>query len=562
MKTKILIIFSVLIASVACTNLDLNPLAEGSSENWYSTETEIEKALNDLFREVFWPKDNDQWTDDWMFRGETNAMTAGTVTGETGTVTTQWLNHYKAISRAIRIIENMDKMEGIIPEEKLKRYEANARFNLASQYARLITHWGDVPYYNKTIGLEEAFNTGRTSKEEILQAIYEDYDFAATYLPISYGSTENQYATKGAALAMKARIALYMGDYDIARDAASDCMELGVYQLHPDYRTLFLSSTKNSVESIFVIPRSVELGSYESNCRYYITRLAGGFASWIPTFELMAAYLCTDGLPIDESPLFNPRNPWENRDPRWGEVSVEIGTEWLGYIFQPHPDSLTVLNLNTGQVVSNKDTRAVAAYATFNGLVTKKGVDEDYTVDYTADPDYIIIRYADVLLMYAEAKIELNEIDESVLDAINSVRARAYKVDVTETGSYPAITTTNQAELRKALRVERRMELALEGLRYMDIVRWRLSEKVLNRPHYGLLDVALLRERVVNQGLWFFPGVPEIDEDGCADFTALYNAGLIKLLSLKSFDKNKNYLWPIPSSEILINKNLEQNPGY
>jgi len=561
MKTKIFFLIIILFLN-ACESLDISPLAEGSSENWYSTETEIEKALNDLYREVFWPQDNDQWTDDWMFRGETNAMTNGTVNAETSTIVTTWKNTYKAISRAIRVIENLDKMEGIIPEEKLLRYEANARFNLASQYSRLITHWGDAPYYDHTLDIDEAFSIGRTSKETILQAIYDDYDLAAEYLPVSYGSTENQYATKGAAYAMKARIALYMSDFESARDAAKACMDLNVYQLHPDYRTLFLPSTKNSIESIFVIPKSVELGFAKTNCKYYITRLAGGWASWIPTYDLMAAYLCTDGLPIDESPLFNPRNPWENRDPRWAEVSVEIGTEWLGFTFQPHPDSLQVLNYTTGLMVSNKDTRAVAAYATFNGLVTKKGVDEDYADDYVTDPDYIIMRYADVLLMFAEAKIELNEIDQSVLDAINEVRARAYKVDLSETGSYPAVTMVTQDELRKSVRIERRMELALEGLRYMDIIRWRLSEKVLNQPHYGLLDVPLLKERVVDQGLWFFPGIPQIDEDGCADFTELYNAGLIKLLSLKSFDKTKQYLWPIPASEVLINPNIDQNPNY
>ena len=102
------------------------------------------------------------------------------------------------------------------------------------------------------------------------------------------------------------------------------------------------------------------------------------------------------------------------------------------------------------------------------------------------DNDNIIIRLADVMLMYAEAKIELNQIDQSVLDAINKVRARAYKVDYTETTSYPAITVTDQTALRKIIRRERRVELAFEGLRYYDLIRWRIAKKALNMPNCGI----------------------------------------------------------------------------
>lgn len=121
--------------------------------------------------------------------------------------------------------------------------------------------------------------------------------------------------------------------------------------------------------------------------------------------------------------------------------------------------------------------------------------------------------------MYAEAKIELNQIDQSVLDAINQVRARAYGVDYTQTNAYPAVTTTDQQKLRSILRAERRMEFAKEGLRYMDLVRWKIAGKALTRPNYGMLyPVSLLKEKVVDKGLWFWPETPAIDEDGIADF--------------------------------------------
>lgn len=175
----------------------------------------------------------------------------------------------------------------------------------------------------------------------------------------------------------------------------------------------------------------------------------------------------------------------------------------------------------------------------------------------------MIIRYADVLLMYAEAMIEKGTIDDSVLKAINQVRARAYGVKVEDVSNYPAVTTTDQAKLRTILRTERRMEFARENLRYMDMVRWKLCDKVLTMKHYGIFQT---KEDIVNKmiapGHWFWAIAPEIDENGCADFSKLEEMGAINVLAQRTFDP-RQYLWPIPTKEILINKNLEpQNPGY
>ena len=164
------------------------------------------------------------------------------------------------------------------------------------------------------------------------------------------------------------------------------------------------------------------------------------------------------------------------------------------------------------------------------------------------------------MLMYAEAKTELNEIDDTVLAAVNAVRARAYKAAVTAT-TYPAIKTKVQTELRREIRMERRVELASEGLRYMDIIRWKIAGKVLNRPIYGILDPADLKSKVVDKNLWFFAGTPTIDQDGTPDFTAMAATGLIKNLVLTTWD-DRQYLWPIPAAEIQINTNMKQNPGY
>lgn len=542
-----------------CAELDLNPLAEGSSETWYSNENQLNMALNDMYRKTFWARDFDEWTDDWTSRSTVTSITGGTLNGEDFIVTSRWANAYSAIARANTFLYSFDKASGVT-QEQLDAFEGEARFIRASQYAYLITHWGDVPFFTGYLDIEDALSLGRTNKDVIKEEIYTDFDLAVDFLPVSYNNSEIQRATKGAALAMKARTALYLGDFDVARDAAKACMDLEEYSLHPDFRTLSLASTKNSSEQIFGFPNSVELSSYwdaDWIVKRYVPRNNGGFASYQPSWDLFCSFLCTDGLPIDESPLFDPRDPFENRDPRLEETMPAPGSNFLGFKYEPNPDSAQVYSFETGAYQLNRDSRRPDnLFASFNGLVWKKGIDESW-IDLQADNDLIVIRYADVLLMYAESKIELGEVDQSVLDAINRVRARAYKVDYTDTGSYPAVTTTDVSELRSIVRVERRMEFAHEGLRYMDIIRWGIADQVLNTNIYGHLDYAELKDKVLDPGLWFLPGIPEIDENGTPNFDDMYNAGLIKQLAVRSFPE-RQYLWPIPSSEILINDNLNQ----
>lgn len=563
MKLKVMLFLSFIILT-SCADLDLSPLSEGSSGNWYSSETEWEMSVNNLYKDYFWPRAEDDWTDDWTKRNELSAIASGTVNSQWSYSGDWWTLFYKCIARCNTLLANLDKAPSQISGQKLLRFEAEARLIRAIQYSRLIFHWGDVVFTTKPLGLEEAFTLSRTDKSVILKTLYEDFDFAIENLPVRYGDKELKRATQGAALAFKARTALYNGDWALARDAAQACMALNQYELYPDFSTLFLSRTKNTKEGIFVIPRSVQMGVFlgDDYTWFSCTRNAGGL-SWLnPSWELFCSYLCTDGLPINESPLFDPKEPFTCRDPRCSATIVEFQTPHLGFIYQPHPDSVNVLNVSSGQYQKNNDTRTNAQYASFNGLVWKKGIDEDWSDDRRTDPDKMVMRYADVLLMYAEAKIELNEIDQTVLDAMNQVRARAYKADVSDVNAYPAITSSDRNTLRKVLRNERRMEFAWEGLRYYDIIRWRIAEKVLNKDVYGMLDPDELREKVIKPGLWFFPSVPELDEDGSADFIPMYNSGLVKILADRKFDASRQYLWPIPSKEILINNNLKQNPGY
>ncbi|WP_215224966.1 RagB/SusD family nutrient uptake outer membrane protein [Echinicola shivajiensis] len=565
LNIKSLTLWSLVILAFGCADLDLNPLSEGSSENWFSNDEEVNMALNDLYRSYLWHQDDDSWTDDWTSREALTTITNGTINSEWSTSKSLWANSYKGITRANTILSNMDKAAEVIPEVKVKQYTAEARFVRAVMYSLLVSHYGDVILYTEVPGLEEAFQTVRTDKTTVLNQIYQDFDYAIDNLPVEYGSGDLKRATVGAAMAFKARIALYMKDWEVARDAAKACMDLGIYSLHADYGDYFRPEVKNSVETIFAIPRNVELGSQLGTnypVKATITRNSGGWSAYNPSWDLLFSYLCSDGQPIDESPLFDPRNPFDNRDPRLNETIVPFETQHLGYMYQPHPDSVEVYDFKNARYIKNNDSRTNTQFASYNGLVWKKGVTEDWADDLNTDPDIILMRYAEILLTYAEASIELNLIDQSVLDALNMVRGRAYGQDYSNTMAYPAITISDQESLRQTVHIERRMEFAWEGLRYMDIIRWGIADKVLNNDIYGMLDPTELREKVVQPGLWFFPETPEIDADGIPVLEPVFNKGLIKLLADRTFDASKQYLWPVPAEEVITNENLTQNPNY
>ncbi|MBZ4192171.1 RagB/SusD family nutrient uptake outer membrane protein [Niabella beijingensis] len=560
MKKSVLYLSMIVMISTGCAKLDLNPLDGPSSANFYSNQNELELAVNDLYRLDFWSNDNDLFTDDFWHRAQLgNAVTFGTMNADDATADLLWTNAYRAISRVNTFIANKDRAAANTPESVIRTLEAEMRLIRAYQYSRLILHFGDVPLLKEPLALSEAYNVIRTGKDEVLDFIFEDFDFAAANLPVSFTGTQTKRLTKGAALALKARTALYTGKWELAKDAAGAVMQLGtaVYDLHPDYRDLFLKAGETSRELIISIPRdqAQQLFNGSAYVQDFMSRNAGGFGAQIPTWEIFDSYECTDGKPIDESPRYDPRNPFANRDPRLAANIVTFNTQWLGYAYQPHPDSTTVFSSKTGTRVRNNDSRSVAQFASFTGLLWKKGIDQSWADRLAEDNDRIICRLAEVLLTYAEAKIELGEIDASVLNAINRVRARAYGVDITATAAYPAITTTDPAQLRRIVRRERRVEFPLEGLRYMDLIRWRLAEKALTRPVTGLPDPA-----AQNRSKWPFPGVPPIDEDGIPDYSGFGTD--VKKLADRSFDKSRQYLWPIPNVDRIQNPGLTQNPNY
>lgn len=587
---KIVMFMTLILITTSCVELDLDQLDAANSENWYQTGEQFRQSLNEGYRSTFFPSDgndgayNPGWDDDVNYRNKLGTIKSGTVDSNYGRATNDWKNMYKGITRILTVLEKIQTQSDVLSPTEKKQFEGEANFFLGAYWTYLITHYGDVPFYDTPITIDESFTIERTDKAFILQKIYEYFDVAAQNLPVS-NLSGLEYATKGAALAFKARAATYMGDNTTAVLAAKACMDLNIYELHPNFEALFLSSTKESKEIIFKLPRSEEfLQTINRNfIIYMIPRNEGGYGSVIPSWELLASFECVDGLPIDESPLFESHNPFKNRDPRllatvtsFGSLkdgdglSPDAGSRHMNREYNSHPQHTRIFNYLTGTLDTNKDTKSNQNFCSFNGLLFKKGIDSDWA-DKTAANDLILIRYADVLLMYAEAKIELNQIDASVLSAINEVRDRAY---ANSDFSNPTVITTNQAKLRYIVRNERRSEFAGEWLRYMDLIRWKLADVIMDGANtYGLAAIAAnanpdvvqensdLMVNVVNPGNWFWGLTPQIDENGVADFNPLVNAGLCQVLTTTSFP-SRQYLWPIPDDERRLNPNLTQNDGY
>lgn len=607
------LLVGLLFVNAGCADIDLSPLSEGSSESWYRDVTEIEMSLNDLLRLDFYPIDSYQWDDDFERRDNPHTMVAGTVTSQTGDVKSRWTALYKGIARAIKIVEALESgtAQGLT-EAQVNQYIGEAYFYMGFAHATLATYWGDAVINKTGMSLEDAYSLKRSPKADVLAWAYECFDTAIKYLPDAMSS--QMRPTKSAAYGFVARFALFQQDWEKAATYAKNCMDMNVYQLHPDYGDLFVSS--KSPELMFYFKGD---NAYNGGVGYYVgnevkaftPRQYGAFCNTGPSFSLYCSYPCVDGLPIDESPLYNPKDGWANRDPRFYEVIApqvtkysdkydayyaarEDGTlaeKFPEYILMRHecnqnPYATTVYEPATGKMVANQDSRAANAHAIYSILMLKKYVKPEWA-DYalyqnTADNIVPYMRYAEVLMTYAEAMNEQGKCTQAVLDAtVNKIRERAYAGTGME---YPkAIAGTKEAN-RSLIRIERRIEFPYEGIRYRDLLRWRLAEKVLSEDVYvameasqcapagwdgvstdGLSDAFKRILKMWDDGNWPLRGTPEIDENGIPNLKPQLEVidGHQQLMVRKNrLFQAHNYLWPIPADDILVNPNLTQNDGY
>ena len=550
---KFLTIFLAVITANSCNKkyLERYPLDSPSTETFLSNEAELDMAVTGSYQPLQFIGEDAvpfvltlEYVSDNGWERNPNQLQIigkGIATSDNGYAKMVWDNLYNGVSRCNFILSNSDRLNGVVAADKLNRVLGEVRFLRAYYYFYLNEVFGGVPLLTKTVSLAEA-QVARNTKEEIVNFIISEMDAIAPALPVT--ALQMGRITRGASLGLKSRAALFNKKWDAAAKAASDLMKLGTNRLHNNFGDVFTYAGMTSPEIIFSIQYLKSMGTHGISRRFY-SRVANGFSSKVPTQVVIDSYECTDGLTIDKSPLYNPAKPWENRDPRLNFSVVLPQTRFIGFVFETHPDSLLTWDYN-GSVpkrVANAD--AINPLATFTGYLWRKYASpEDLNNIDQPDVNVIIYRYAEILLNYAEAKIELNQIDQSVYDAINLIRQRP-------SVNMPPITAgKTQAEMRSIVRKERRSELAGEGVRWFDIRRWEIAESVMTGPLLGRI-----RDR-------FLSNAPRIDENGLPFYTNVTNANLMRVIETRTFSKTRDNVWPIPLLELQTNKALVQNPGY
>jgi len=411
-----------------------------------------------------------------------------------------------------------------------KQMIGQVKFIRAYEYFVMSQLYGDVPLVTTGLTPTEANSIERTPKADITKFILNELATAAKALPTSYSGPDAGHITKGAALALKARVELYENNY---ADCITDCqavMQLG-YSLDPSYQDLFRIQHQLSNPEIIAAAQYVENPSSSSNGVLGVmpSNASGGWSSIDPTQNLVDAYEMDNGKPItDPASGYDPTNPYLNRDPRLAATILYPGA-LINPLVPGGPTSFY-----DPLDPSSPDYYASGNNTSPSGYVVNKYTSHisDFDQLFQSGLNITVIRYAEILLSYAEAKIESGQIDASVYNAINQVRNRAGMPSVDQS------VYNSQTTLRDLIRRERRVEFAFEGLRWFDIQRWKIGTQVMNGAIYG----AKVGTVDATTGKYTITGAPLKVED--------------------RIFADKNYLWPVPQSEIDINKNLKQNSGY
>lgn len=519
------IIFGFLLVSLlsACSAdfLDRNPLDKPSNEGFWKTEKDALAAAVGCYN-GWYSMDEVLYSDCASDNAYNPFPWEGWAVQAAGTATPNDPGmSYMSYSNMVRynnFLENIGRPE--MDETLRARLTAEVRFLRAWDYFLKVTHYGDVPLITEVLTISNS-NLPRTDKATVEKFIIDELNEIADKLPDSYTGSDLGRVTRGAALTLKARMEIFTHKYEECLNTCSEIKKIG-YQLFPDYRGLFKIANENNSEVILDV-QYVENLSSTWVLGVLPPASVGGWCSINPSQSIVDEYECKDGKFIEESPLYNPGEPYKNRDPRLGITILAPGNLYEGTYYNPID-------------VEDPNGDYYAPYGrSKTGYLVRKYVDDlsDYPDMWDSGMNAIVMRYAEVLLMDAECKIELGKIDESVYEDIDMIRKRA-GMPVVDRAKY-----ADQESLRKFVRHERRVELAMEGLRWFDICRWKIGEEVLN-----------------------------CDLNGCLLGTVDPETGALNLtkerifVETRKFDPAKNYLWPIPQSVIDATPAIVQNPNY
>ncbi|OBY67348.1 RagB/SusD family nutrient uptake outer membrane protein [Polaribacter reichenbachii] len=434
-----------------------------------------------------------------------------------------WGDYYRLIRKTNAALENLDRLEDDVLR---KRLMGETHFLRAFIYHELLRLYGlkssgseptGVPIIDRTLAVDDNFQIPRATYDDTIDFIIDDLDMAASMLPAK-GEIEEGRATIGAAYALKSRVLLYAERW---AEAATAATKVTGYSLFPNYKDIFL--TKNNNEIIFakkfLAPDKIHFGTNNgfdviNSPRSFRGASDAGWGGNVPTQNFIDAYDMADGEPQSTSPLFDAENPYENLDPRFEATVVYNGSTFRGHVMEMYEGGF--------------DTGTQPEF-TKTGYNLRKFHEEQFPI-YTksSDQDWIFMRYAEVLLNYAEAKNEASGPDGSVYAAIKEIRQRA---GITNP-DLPA--GLSKDEMREKIRNERRIELAFEEHRFFDIRRWKIAESLLNGP---LIGVKMVKEN-----------------DGTITYTRYE-------FETRSFP-SKLYVLPIPQNEIEKNPAAKQINGW
>lgn len=545
--------------------LEKKPLDSPTTASFLNNQQEMEASLNSLYRSIHWDRGLtpiqqffDLWSDIGQFRDP------GIATGDFDTnnadVQKIWTNAYITIQRANTLINGMKVGKENVTPDQYERIEAEARVIRAWAYHFLAFMFGNVPLVVEPL-LPSKYKMDATSKDKVIDFIIKELDESSKKL--AWKPTTRGHVGKGVALGLLSRVALYNKNYELASTAAFEVINSKEFSLNPRFQDLFTrsgQSVNKNGEIMFEFYRSDN--SYRS-VRNYVplgqgSRNLGGQSGKFPTQRLVDMFECVDGKRIDESPLYDPENPSKNRDTRlrWtvamhGDTITHYGANNLPRtcIFNIYDNTTQFYNYTTNKwytATNNDFSNPYGPVSSGVGYLTAKYTYTDEQIN-EARVSWIYLRYAEILLTYAEANIELNRLNEQTIQVINQVRLRS---------SMPAVDPLiqhSQLEMKQLIRRERTVELAMEGFRWFDIRRWEILEHVFP----GLIVGASKNKNAV--AIPNFKTNEITDLNNIPDYSQSINNRITR--DTRYYDK-KHYLLPIPQREIDLNPNLNQNTGW
>lgn len=577
------------LTSTSCNDsfMERHPQTEIGTDSYFNTEQDLKMYCYNLYD---FPNFNNYVAD----AGTDNQATTDVVevknimistNANSTTVSAGW--NWEKLRTINLFLDNCDKAD--VAEDVLAHYQGVARFFRARFYMDKVKRFSDVPWYDKTLTTsDEDLYKPRDPRDVVIQKIFEDYRFAAEHVKTNQ---ETGAVDKWVVLTYMARHALYEGTYrkyhnelnlqgsanaylEIAADAALQIMNEGGFSIYTtgdadnDYHTLFespdLSSNPEIILATYFDRKTKDNGFWAFMFGNYIP---------CPTKDLVQSYLMKDGSYYSAQPGYETKQfveEFQNRDPRMWQTLAWPGWELINTMTYAPGAGIYVQNLN----------KNFSGYHQIKGFVNNK--DEDYYLGI----DYPALRYAEVLLTYAEARAELGELTQDDLDkTINQLRQRAGisplqlnpAADPIMQKAFPNISSTLQ-EIRR----ERRVELALEGFRYDDLMRWKAG-KLLEKEPEGLYFPSLGKFDLTGDGvedIYLIPSSQDIPAEADKETNSLgkklvyYRTGTIDdtnatvfltegtkgtILTIKdmgTFQEPKFYYRPVPKHEVDLNPAL------